>query len=277
MLADFRRVALGAGLAGALAVVLACGLPSAGFAKGKKDAADEFVIFVIGNTLFTLYHELGHALIDKLEIPVLGREEDAVDGLAVLMMLPEDEAGAEVAEAMILSAADGHSMAYEQGEEDDLAFWGEHSLDLQRYAAVVCLVFGSDPEGWVELAEVTEMPEDQQARCPATFDQVMLSWDALLDPHYRREGQTGGGEIRLHFERPGRRIDPQLVDLLKGSEAIRDAVAYVSDAFILPADFDVVFESCGEANAYYDPETGKVSMCYELVAYFAELFVESEK
>ena len=30
-------------------------------------------------TLFVFYHELGHALIDMLDLPVTGREEDAVD------------------------------------------------------------------------------------------------------------------------------------------------------------------------------------------------------
>ena len=273
MLAVFRRMTLGVGLA----VALACALPTAGFAKGKKEATDEFAVFVVGNTLFTLYHELGHALIDKLEIPVLGREEDAVDGLAVLMMLPEDDTEDPVAEAMILSAADGYIMAYEGEDEDDLAFWGEHSLDLQRYAAVVCLVYGSDPEGWVELAELTEMPEEQQERCPGIFAQTLLSWDALLDRHYRPEGKAGGGRIKLLFKRPGKGIDPKLVSFLKESREIRDAVAYVSDMFLLPARFDVVFESCDEANAYYDPQTGNVSMCYELVAYFAELYAESEQ
>src|SRR3546814_4175725 len=46
---------------------------------------------------------------------------------------------------MVMAAADGHVMAYEQsGEEDEEAFWDEHSFDLQRYASIHCLVYGSD-------------------------------------------------------------------------------------------------------------------------------------
>ena len=274
MLAGFRCMTLGVGLAAALV----CGLPVAADAKNKgDDEAREFEEFVIGNTLFTLYHELGHALIDKLEIPVLGREEDAVDGLAVLLMLPDDETEDPVAEQMILAAADGHSMAYEQGDVDELAYWGEHSLDLQRYAAIVCLVFGSDPEGWVELAEVTEMPEEQQERCPGIYEQALLGWDALLDAHYRQEGQSGGGKIKLLFRRPGRSINRDLFAMLKSSEAFGQAIALVSEMFVLPGSFEVVFESCGEANAFYDPATGNVSMCYELVSYFAELYENAEQ
>src|SRR3546814_18980980 len=60
-----------------------------------------------------------------------------------------------VADEMVMAAADGHVMAYEQsGEEDEEAFWDEHSFDLQRYASIHCLVYGSDPEGWSELPEI---------------------------------------------------------------------------------------------------------------------------
>src|SRR5437868_6462646 len=37
------------------------------------------VEFVVGNTLFVLLHELGHVLITELNLPVLGRQEDAAD------------------------------------------------------------------------------------------------------------------------------------------------------------------------------------------------------
>jgi Putative metallopeptidase len=45
------------------------------------------VEFVAGNLLFVLFHELGHALVSEMGLPVLGKEEDAVDAYAVLAML----------------------------------------------------------------------------------------------------------------------------------------------------------------------------------------------
>src|SRR3546814_7327239 len=141
------------GVCTGLAVMLALGAATAADAKGRKDRdglPDDLGFFVLGNTIFTRFHELGHALVDKLEIPVLGREVDAVDALAVLLMLPDEEDA--VADEMVMAAAEGHVMAYEQsGEEDEEAFWDEHSFDLQRYASIHCLVYGSDPEGWSEL------------------------------------------------------------------------------------------------------------------------------
>jgi Zn-dependent peptidase ImmA (M78 family) len=42
---------------------------------------------VIGPVSLVFLHELGHALLDVLQIPILGREEDASDQLATYMLL----------------------------------------------------------------------------------------------------------------------------------------------------------------------------------------------
>ena len=42
----------------------------------------------------------------------------------------------------------------------------------------------------------------------------------------------------------------------------------------LPTDIEVRFMSCGETNAFFDPATGGVQMCYELVAWFVELYLQ---
>lgn len=38
------------------------------------------------DAVFTLYHESGHLLIDELKLPVLGKEEDAADALAIIQI-----------------------------------------------------------------------------------------------------------------------------------------------------------------------------------------------
>ena len=43
--------------------------------------------FVVGNMLFVFVHEMGHALVHEMDVPVLGREEDAADAFATLTML----------------------------------------------------------------------------------------------------------------------------------------------------------------------------------------------
>ncbi|HBN29834.1 MAG TPA: hypothetical protein DD416_01080, partial [Rhodobacteraceae bacterium] len=41
--------------------------------------------YIRANAIFFLYHELGHALIDILKLPVFGREEDAADVMGVVL------------------------------------------------------------------------------------------------------------------------------------------------------------------------------------------------
>ena len=56
--------------------------------KGMSQAQREkHVEFVVGNLLFVLGHEAGHAAISDMGIPVVGREEDAADIFSTLMAL----------------------------------------------------------------------------------------------------------------------------------------------------------------------------------------------
>jgi hypothetical protein len=55
--------------------------------KLSQQAKKDLVEFVIGNTLFVMAHELGHALMYEMSMPVLGREEDAADSFAVVTAL----------------------------------------------------------------------------------------------------------------------------------------------------------------------------------------------
>ena len=47
--------------------------------KLSPEKKKQLVEFVIGNTLFVMAHELGHGLINEMNLPVLGREEDAAN------------------------------------------------------------------------------------------------------------------------------------------------------------------------------------------------------
>jgi hypothetical protein len=52
--------------------------------KMSEEQQWDMVEFVTGNMLFVALHELGHALVGQLRLPVLGREEDAADYFATL-------------------------------------------------------------------------------------------------------------------------------------------------------------------------------------------------
>ena len=118
--------------------------------KMSEEQQWDMVEFVTGNMLFVALHELGHALVGQLRLPVLGREEDAADYFATLAML---ETGTEFSVNVLVQAARGWFLSDRRDKKQGnmLTFYDEHGLDQQRAFAIVCLMVGSDAQqfkGW---------------------------------------------------------------------------------------------------------------------------------
>ncbi len=110
----------------AASLVLAC--PAQ--ANVDFDRTDEATLaYVESNLLGIFYHELGHALIDILGLPIFGQEEDAADVLSIFLIdaFYEEEAAVQIA----YDAAFGFLGEAEATME--IAFWDAHGPDLQRY------------------------------------------------------------------------------------------------------------------------------------------------
>jgi hypothetical protein len=140
---------------------------------------------VAGATLFTLFHELGHALIDVWDLPITGREEDAVDQLATIILL---EGGEDGETAALNGAASFWGEDEEESEDEEPSFWDEHSLGEQRFYNIVCWSYGSNPEGLSDLigdGEDDWLPEARAAQCPDEFARMAKAWDTLLSPYVR--------------------------------------------------------------------------------------------
>jgi hypothetical protein len=128
----------------------------------------------------TLFHELAHALISIYELPVLGKEEDAADGLASVLLIEFFEDGAEMA----ISAADLFDLESEDietFEEED--FLDEHSLDVQRFYTTLCHVYGSDPAKYAYLRKEIGFSEDRADLCIDEYENISRSWLRLLKPY----------------------------------------------------------------------------------------------
>lgn len=136
---------------------------------------------VAGSFMFTVFHEVGHALVDVLEIPFTGREEDTVDSLAAWWLIDGDD-GEQSAIAGALSFYTDPDQAAAV-EESQLA--GHHSLSQQRYYTLTCLVYGSDTEKYASLLEEEWLTPERAEQCPAEFERLSASWYALLDAHLK--------------------------------------------------------------------------------------------
>ena len=141
--------------------------------------------YVWANTRFILSHATGHALIDLLDLPVTGRQEDAVDQFAASLLqrfAGDDESAQQVAEN--LRMAGNWFLARSQDGEFSLdAYADTHSLGLQRYFNLQCLLYGSDPARFVDIVTRGDLPESRARYCPEEASRAARSWLRLLVPH----------------------------------------------------------------------------------------------
>lgn len=127
----------------------------------------------------TLFHELGHCLIDVWDLPATGREEDAVDQLATILILD----GSAEGRATALNAARQFDIASRDEDSDDMAFWDEHSFSKTRFYDMLCLVYGSNPKQNRKLVGPNLLPAERAERCPEEYRRAERSWLKLLAPY----------------------------------------------------------------------------------------------
>lgn len=146
-------------------------------------STEEEIRYAVQDTLYFIFlHELGHAIVDVHNIPITGKQEDAVDQLATIILLTEQQQGID---ALKSAANVWHYWGNTEGLTiDNLAFYDEHSLDLQRFYSILCFVYGSNPESNQDLIRLVPeyASEDWQNSCYWTHMDITESWNFFLDP-----------------------------------------------------------------------------------------------
>ena len=144
---------------------------------GKGDLVNQAVSDVF---LHTLLHELGHLLIAMYDIPIVGREEDAVDALATVLMLKDFTNGA----IRVQHTAELYKLDREPIKNlRKWDFMGEHSLNIQRHYQMMCHVYGSDPKNYQTLKRRIGFADDRASICIDEYRQVSRGWAQLLEAY----------------------------------------------------------------------------------------------
>ena len=136
---------------------------------------------------FIFEHEFAHALIDIYDLPVLGREEDAADDLAVLLLLPSKQGDQFVSDAAAFWAA----LSDRQRVPRLSDYADVHSFDLQRAFTMLCLLAGSTPENYQTVQAMGALPNARLAGCRAEFKQKAKSYEDVLEPHVQGDLDFG--------------------------------------------------------------------------------------
>ncbi|WAJ27210.1 DUF4344 domain-containing metallopeptidase [Antarcticirhabdus aurantiaca] len=249
---------------------LACSLP----ALAQEDEAEAARAYARDNTVFTLYHELGHLFVDRFSLPVLAREEDAVDNLATLLALEDydrsDDGG------VLGYAVYGWELAVnEDGEDapDASTLYDVHSLNAQRAFTMVCLLVGKDKAVFGEAATSWGMDDERQDGCAEDYAQAKASWDMVLKPH--RVAQAGpGASIEVVYE-PASAGTAGAKQILRSGKVLERFAARMEAEYSMPEDVVLKAADCGTDNAYYDSSEGSVTVCYELVDYYVNQYMQA--
>jgi len=219
--------------------------------------------------LFVLLHEMAHAAITQMGLPVVGKMEDAADSFAAVRLI---KVGSSFSNRVLTKAAEGWFLADRRDRKtgDKVPYYDEHGLNQQRAYQIVCYMVGSDEEKFKALATEVKLPEERQDTCAGDYSNAAFSWDLMLKPHRRAPDEPKTKIDVVYGPAMGRfEIARQAASSIRLLETVAERAA---NDLVWPMPFTLEMQSCDFPNARWDLSTYKLTLCYELGADFADLY-----
>ena len=141
---------------------------------------------VLGQFFYAIAHEVGHAMFDLLDIPVLGHQEDAADQFAGYIILQFGKADAR---RLILGAAHSYNKYVKNPTVTAPleAFSDEHGPPAQRYYNLLCLAYGADPVVFADVVDMNYLPRERAKLCRGQYGELSYAFHQLVVPHLNRQ------------------------------------------------------------------------------------------
>jgi hypothetical protein len=118
-----------------------------------------------------------------LNIPVLGREEDAADLFSAYILL---HVSREEARALILGTAfigRVEARADLDGKRELKHYANVHGTPGQRYFNILCIAYGFDRVLFADAVTLWNLPEDRAGGCAGEYEQLDHAFKTLIMPH----------------------------------------------------------------------------------------------
>ncbi len=136
---------------------------------------------VVGPFVDTVLHEFAHALFDSLDVPILGREEDAADQVSayIYLQLGEDEA-----RRLIMGTVYAYMLEVQGTDPPTMEeFADEQSTSEQRAFNLLCMAYGANPKLFKDVAVQGGLPQYRIDICEEEYELIALAYEALIGPH----------------------------------------------------------------------------------------------
>jgi len=125
-----------------------------------------------GAFAFILLHQLGHAMIDQMDLPASAAPEEAADQLSAVMV-------ASAAQDLEM-VADGILALSESPLDWENPGSGRTALSGPRLQTLLCLLYGANPQGYAWAVDEGYLTPARAERCPAEYEAVLAEWTGLL-------------------------------------------------------------------------------------------------
>lgn len=137
---------------------------------------------LVGQFFYVMAHEMGHAMFDLLDVPILGRPEDAADQFATYIIL---HFGKDQAQRLIRGAAYSYKkyLLKPKVTAPLAAFSDAHSPPATRFYNILCLAYGADPVLFAEFTTENYLPKQRATSCKREYGEVAYAFKKLITPH----------------------------------------------------------------------------------------------
>jgi hypothetical protein len=153
---------------------------------------------IVGAIIDTILHEAGHGIIDILDIPVLGREEDAADFFSIYLLLqfPPDDARRLIQGAAFTVGSEAREDLQEMPRPQ--MFAGAHAMNAQRHYNVLCLAYGANPAVF-DNALPPGLPQWRAEKCSDEWALLKRAFSRVVLPHVD-EGKLSEAIAQARFK-----------------------------------------------------------------------------
>jgi Putative metallopeptidase len=138
---------------------------------------------MVGPVVEVFLHEVGHAVVQILDIPYFGRQEDVADYFAtyVLLQFAKDDARRLILGTSLLA---GNEAMETQSKAPELRLLADtHSLPAQRYFNRWCMAYGADPELFGDAIELGMVPQHRARGCRYEWLTNEFAFKTLIAPY----------------------------------------------------------------------------------------------
>jgi hypothetical protein len=241
---------------------------AAGLDGLSDDQLQQAVNFVIGNAIFSLYHEGARMLISDFGTVETGSAQAPADQLAGTLILQANE---EWLDTALVNATDSWYLGREAETlpEHEAPVFSALIPDKSRDRNMACLMVGRDKDGYGDLAAMMGLDNAEFDKCAAAYPRVASAWENFLSPH---RSQTPSKFTVSYMPPRDPELEPYAI-MIRESKVL-DLISRSFGAYGLKGDVKLTARTCGRPDVYWSAERREITYCYELGKFQAELIAD---